>query len=367
MNRDKFRYIRRGILICLLVLVLAIRFAPYGGELYATTLYPAISQALSYGASFCPWSLEEILVAGALCLLVLYPLIALLCRRKWTRILAGEIETLGWLYVWFYLGWGSNYFRTEFHERLMIRPEEYDAEVFGKFLNHYTNSLNAAWHTAKQQTAASLHPEEVHREVKRLYSLLPPGYGLTCPKAYQQPKRLLFNNLYSQVGVLGYMGPFFGESQLNEELPEVQYPFTYAHELSHLLGISSEAEANFWAYIVCTHSNLATIRYSGYFGLLSYVRNNARQVLTEEEYARWESRIEPAIQQERAQVSAHWQARYNPVLGELQDLCYDWYLKGNDIASGRKNYAEVIGMLISAHQSQEEPLRRRGARPSIRQ
>ena len=53
------------------------------------------------------------------------------------------------------------------------------------------------------------------------------------------------------VGVTGSMGPFFCEFTLNGDLLPANYPATYAHELAHLLGITSEAEANFYAYQVC--------------------------------------------------------------------------------------------------------------------
>jgi len=40
-------------------------------------------------------------------------------------------------------------------------------------------------------------------------------------------------------------------------------------------------------------------------------------------------------------------AKYSPLIGDVQDWIYDLYLKGNKIESGRKNYSEVIGLLIS--------------------
>ena len=40
-------------------------------------------------------------------------------------------------------------------------------------------------------------------------------------------------------------------------------------------------------------------------------------------------------------------AKYSPLIGNIQDWIYDLYLKGNKIESGRKNYSEVVGLLIS--------------------
>lgn len=89
----------------------------------------------------------------------------------------------------------------------------------------------------------------------------------------------MFTPLISMVGVTGSMGPFFCEFTLNGDLLPPQYPATYTHELAHLLGITSEAEANFYAYQVCTRSVNKEIRFSGYFSILGHVLANARQLI----------------------------------------------------------------------------------------
>jgi hypothetical protein len=43
----------------------------------------------------------------------------------------------------------------------------------------------------------------------------------------------------------------------------------------------------------------------------------------------------------------YWNERYSTLLGEVQNKIYNLFLKGNNIPSGRKNYAEVIGILLS--------------------
>ena len=57
-------------------------------------------------------------------------------------------------------------------------------------------------------------------------------------------KEMLVPSLMSGVSVMGYIGPFFVEYNLNPQLLPVQYPATYAHEMAHVLGVSNEAEAN---------------------------------------------------------------------------------------------------------------------------
>lgn len=335
---------------------------PNLGELYATWLYPSTSWVLSFIAAIIPYSLEEWIVVLAALLILLYPIVASLCGRRFKRMIKGELEMIGWVVVWFYLGWGCNYFRHDFYQRLMIQPATFEKSAFQTFLNEYTDSLNAAYVTVDR-----LNKDEVNQEIKAIYSTVPAGYGLTQPQSFQHPKHVLSNDLYSGVGVLGYMGPFLCESQLNLALLPTQYPFTMAHETAHLLGVSSEAEANFWAYCVCQHSYIPAIHYSGYFGLLPYVWRNAQGILSEQEMKAWIQGINPAIVSELRSQGEYWKKLENPLIDQLQETLYNWFLKGNNISSGMENYGEVVGMIMAIRQSHEEPLRRQGRRLSVKQ
>ena len=89
------------------------------------------------------------------------------------------------------------------------------------------------------------------------------------------------------------------------------------------------------------------IRFSVYFSVLGHVLGNARRLLSGEEYTQLSERIRPEIIELAKDNQAYWAAKYSPVAGAVQDWIYDLYLKGNKIESGRKNYSEVVGLLIS--------------------
>lgn len=130
----------------------------------------------------------------------------------------------------------------------------------------------------------------------------------------------MFTPFISMVGVTGSMGPFFCEFTLNGDLLPANYPATYAHELAHLLGITSEAEANFYAYQVCTRSQAMGIRFSGYFSVLNHVLGNAQRLLPKEEYAKLLKRIRPEIIELAKANQTYWAAKYSPVVGAVQGL-----------------------------------------------
>lgn len=94
-------------------LVLLCRFFPDMGELYARHLYPVLSAFLSALVSWIPFSMEEWFFAGACVLLVGIPLWSWKKKKGWKWTLRAEAELLVGVYLWFYVGWGINYFRKD--------------------------------------------------------------------------------------------------------------------------------------------------------------------------------------------------------------------------------------------------------------
>lgn len=333
---------RQALLLASIAFITLCRYQPGIAEWYARTVYPPLSAALSAFSSLFPFPLMELLVVSLILWLILYPV----WKRKkgipWRKILLREMEMLAWIYVWFYWGWGLNYFRYNIYTRLQTPPVPYEEQHFKKFLKDYTERLNSTY-----QSDTEIDSERLKEYVQTFYANLPSAYGLSQPKEWQEPKNFIFTSLYNKVGVLGSMDPFFAEAQLNDDLPEVQYPFTYAHEFSHLLGVSNEAEANYWAYRTCTESSSTALQYCGYFGLFPYVLSNASYLLPKEDFQAWIETIRPEVKEQYNQKNAYWQEKYSPLIGSIQDFTYNLFLKGNKIASGKKNYAEVVGLLLS--------------------
>ncbi|MBP5316154.1 MAG: DUF3810 domain-containing protein [Bacteroidales bacterium] len=311
-------------------------------DFYAAHCYPAISTVLSLAASAVPFSLEEIVVIGFVA-----AFIAILVRS--IRRKAGFFSWLGrtaraamWLVVWLNLGWACNYFRTPLYDRLGIEKASYDEQAFARFLTDYTEALNEA-----AGSAALLDKESLEAGIKDYYSTEVTAFGYTAFHKWQHVKAPLINRLYSAVGVLGFMGPFFCESQLNKELLEEQYPFTMAHELAHLAGVTSEAEANYWAYVYCRQSGSAEIRYSGHLALLPYISASAKANLPTERYDEWKAGIDSKVIEDSVRSSRYWNERRVGIIDKVQHWMMDRFLKSNGVAQGAGDYYGVVEMLMT--------------------
>lgn len=341
--RDKLK-IRYVVLIVLLSVVWATQLIPILGEVYAQSVYPVISHFLSSFSKLMPFAIGDLFIFLSVLGLLFNPIKArYIQKKKWKQILLNEMEYLLWIYAWFYLAWGLNYSQKNFYQRTEIPYTTYTPEIFQEFVDDYITQLNRSYTPVN-----SINQDLIREETVRIYHQLSDSLGVhRPPHEHPRVKTMLFTPFISMVGVTGSMGPFFCEFTLNGDLLPVNYPATYAHELAHLLGITSEAEANFYAYQVCTRSEAMGIRFSGYFSILGHVLGNAQRLLPEEEYTRLFKRIRPEIIELAKENQAYWAAKYSPVVGAVQEWIYDLYLKGNKIESGRQNYSEVVGLLIS--------------------
>lgn len=367
-TKRRRRAVRRSVLGVLLLFVVAVRWLPSWGEWYAVNCYPAVSAGLSHFSALFAFSVGDCFIAGGCLWIVGYLIYALIKRKGLKRRLLRVAEFAVWVFVWFYLAWGLNYFRLPFYARTGVPEVAYSAGEFRDFLSDYAGGLNGSFaqaaDSARSDTAffqylpygvsGGTDTEQVKREVVGAYGAIAPLFRLVSPSAGLRAKPMLFSGGMSRVGVSGYMGPFFSEFNLNRELLSVEYPFTYAHELAHRLGVASEAEANLYAYLVCTRSDAAEIRFSGFFSLLGYVAANARCLLPEDEFAAFYKSIDPEIVARYNGRMNYWRSKYNAGAGKVQSRVYNSFLKGNNIPSGTKNYSEVVGLLISWREFQDQ-------------
>lgn len=335
-------YLRHLItLLSALVVIILFQKIPAWSHFYAQHLYPIIRTGMNRFSSLFPFSLYDLFIAVAIAG-VIVALVCIFIRKTRKRALFGLIFGLGWLYVAFYGLWGINYFAPDFMTRNQVAPLPYDSTQFAYFLTNYADSLNNAYTEIPAYREAELDSliRVSEKEVRKQWNF--PALPLSA-----SVKPMLFGRLYAAMGIRGYYGPFFAESHVNPYfLPHERVAVTI-HELGHLAGITSEAEANLYAYLLSIHSTNAAIRFSGYYSILPYVVGNAYRNLSETQYKQFIDTIDPRILTLYRDSRQHWQSLYSRQLGRVQDWLYEAYLHGNNIPSGQANYSEVIGLLIA--------------------
>lgn len=329
-------------MLAMLTFVVACRCSSSVADFYSMEVYPCVSCVLSAVSSVVPFALQDIIIL-VLAIWGIGMVVQAVKQKSGVRCCAKRVGMLLLCtFLWFYMGWCCNYGRSSIFVRTDSQKVEYDSVTFRTFIYNYSESINAAWTDAVVDDHAALE-----NEVKGIYSRAPEVYGLAKPRSWQHPKPMMLRRFFSAVGVAGYMAPLMSESCVNGDVLPFDYPSVYAHEYAHVLGVSSEAEANWWAFQVCVTSREPAVVYSGYKGLFNHVAINASKFLSEEEYKRWIASIRPEVIKDLELTREHWSALRNEPIDNMQSFIYDAFLKSNNISSGMKNYSQVVQFMMA--------------------
>ena len=376
LNRVKWRH---WLLLVLLLLVTLAKMIPLWGFIYTTRIYPIIGTLLSPISGFFPFAVGDIFIALSIAWVIFYPIYEIGLRKKLARryfflaakrgcypkkkVVFGRVaEYLLWVYAWFYIAWGLNYSQPNIYDRIGMKPVEVSEAKFKAFAYQYADSLNAL-SISSDIAGSSIFSDSivddglknrVRDAILKEYNKIGYKEGINAPfNQHPHAKTMVFTPLSSMSGVTGSMGPFFCEFTLNGDILPHDYPATYAHEFAHFLGVANEGEANFYSYIVCTASADKLVRFSGYYHIFFHVLNNVFDILGEKEGERFLKHIRPEIIQLAKSDRRYWLGKRCKALDAAQDFIFDFYLKGNHVAEGRKSYSGVIGLILAWEEKKE--------------
>ena len=351
---------RHWVLIALLALVTATRLSPTLGTFYTTHVYPVIGSIVSPVSGLVPFALGDIFIFLSIAWAILYPAMKRSKNAVW-RV----VEYLLWVYAWFYVAWGLNYSQPNIYHRIGMSPVEVNKARFKAFAYQYADSLNklseelgvkseeSKWLREKGNDYKEKVKCEESEKVKCEESILQGYYrmngcGINTPfNQHPHAKTMVFSWLGSMASVTGSMGPFFCEFTLNGDIRPHEYPATYAHEFAHFLGVANEGEANFYSYIVCTASPDKAVRFSGYYQIFFHVVNDVFDILGQKEGEMYLKHIRPDIIRLAKSDRRYWLTKRSKAINAAQDFILDLYLRGNNVAEGRKSYSQVIGLIMA--------------------
>ncbi|WP_423129426.1 DUF3810 domain-containing protein [Gaoshiqia sp. Z1-71] len=325
-------------LITFLLTELLSKFPAFTGSVYSRGLYPVVAAVLSRISYWLPFSLGDMCYV-LLVLLVLAGVILLLIRKinvgKFLKIL---VNMLAMLYVLFYWLWGFNYYRDRLNQRLQIAVSEPTDEVFLEVARELILETNAS-----RVDPDGLPASQIDSLVEEAYRNLSGFLELNYPGGVRRAKSITFSDFFAKASILGYYGPFFNEIHLNDHLLPVQYPQVLAHEKAHQFGITGEAEANFYAWLVCTRSPSPELNYSANLYLLRFFLYRGMQV---EGFEPLTGLIDEPVKEDIRRVTAHWKALRSEKIDRVATWVNDMYLKSNKIEGGVNDYRGVVKLVM---------------------
>lgn len=301
--------------------------------LYSRGVYPIISTLLSYLTGWIPFSVTDLFYPALALFLVVLMAFTILRKLKISQTFKLFLNTVALAYIAFYWLWGFNYYRADLNDRLALPTATPSTEEFTATFSWGIEHTNQSWIPMD-----SLDQHEIQQAVSNAYAennqwLQLDRYGKS------RPKTPLFSRFWSAAGIGGYYGPFFSEIHTNYYLYPTEYPCVLAHETAHRMGITSEAEANFYAWFVCHQSADQRLQYSANAYLLRFFIYQARQLPAFKEL------IQPIRQEVRDDfraLQAHYRALSNEQIEKAASKANDAYLKTNKVKEGIEDYNGII-------------------------
>ena len=151
--------------------------------------------------------------------------------------------------------------------------------------------------------------------------------------------------------------PPTGEATVPLNCAVADQPYTMCHEAAHRLGIASEQEANFAAYLACSTSDDVRFSYAGNLSAFGYCLNAlwgqdpqaARKLIEEVVEVPELEQGARLVMGDRA-ATQEWYARYEGPFQEVGQGVNDSYLKGFGQQEGVRSYGLVVDYLIAWQQ-----------------
>jgi hypothetical protein len=323
--------------IALVVLVLTrlgIAYPNLVERFYSLGIYPLIVSCLAWFSNLFPFSVDDVFYAG-LILFLLVNVILLLIRRLSFRWFLGRIvATIAIVYTCFNLLWGFNYYRQDIITRLNMPSAKADVQELMKAFSYLVEKTNTSYipiYTIEKDELLKLTQEGY--QTQSAFLKIDPDLLKTVPKS------ISLSRLFGAATISGYYGPFFSEIHLNDYLLPLEYPHVLAHEMAHKLGITSEAEANFYAWLVCSESTDKRLAYSANLNLMRYFVYECYQ---HEGFREIVKNIRYEVRHDFYKSHYHWMVLMNRNVELVATKVNDAYLKSNNVEAGIDDYEGVV-------------------------
>jgi hypothetical protein len=276
---------------------------------------------------------------GLLAIFLITILLLTIFRKiKFGRFLLLFVQTLAVCYILFYWLWGFNYYRSGINDRLEIARSKPDTVEFVKVLEKLIAQTNASY-----SSFDSISKPEIESMVESSYQKYAAFLKIDYPNGVRVPKPITLSSFFAKAGIAGYYGPFFSEVHLNDSLLMIEYPQVLGHEFAHQFGITSEAEASFYSWLVCTQSPSKHLKYSANINLLSYFLPQARRLHNFKDLVH---QIDKPVIDDIRKVQKHWDNMRNETIDKAAGKVNDAYLKTNKVKKGIEDYFGVVQFVM---------------------
>ena len=347
-----FSIISIGITVVSVVLLLLARsYVGFADFLNSTLCFAARRIMAAFGDLF-PFSLFEILI-------FLLPLIAIAVIIRGVvvfkkgegeaRFFVNIISALFLFYAGNVICLSISYNTTPINKRMNLPDVTVNAENLTELMTVLRDEVNLLSEEITYRDGFSdpgYTMDEISEKICDAYAALSDEYGVV-PVISSRAKAVgPVSVLMSYLGISGIYTYYTGESNVNTCYPPYDVVFVAAHELAHQRGILREDEANFAAYLACSHSDDPYLRYSGALNMYEYVVSalySANYELYKESYKKQPK----TIIEERIAFSEFFEKYRENTVADISEATNNAYLQSQGSTQGTRSYGMVVDLAVA--------------------
>lgn len=154
-----------------------------------------------------------------------------------------------------------------------------------------------------------------------------------------------------RLSISGIYNPFTGEANVDAALPNIQNIYVCAHEMAHAHGITSEAEANFVAYLACLRSGNKMAEYAAEYALWRQIAGEVNKTQPKEIREQLVQQIPIGLQRDRQAIIAAYYA-HKAYFPQVTNTLNDTYLRVQGIEAGADDYDGFLKIYLAWLQQQ---------------
>ncbi len=336
-------------IICNTIAINNVDFAEY----FNTNISTVFRALLAILTNWIPFSLSEILfllLPFAVVLLIIYAI-----RKKcntWRDVASYCIMLLSIASTFFSLyifSFGIGYHAKTIDEHLNLEQKDVSAEDLCFVAEELIAQMESELSNLEFENGGfSVMPYSIKEMSKKLisaYDKITPQYDF-IQSLNSNIKPVMLSELMSYTHITGIYTYFTGEANINIVFPDYTLPFTAAHEFAHQRGIAREDEANFVAFLVCSKSDDAYIRYSAYLNMYEYIAS-ALYRADSELYFEISQKLPDAVKHELRAYSEFYDKYKDSTIGKVTGQINDTYLQ----IQGSRSYGMVVDLTVAYYKN----------------
>lgn len=346
MRLKRFAFRNPGITIFLIAVVIRIIFGmsqEIFNTVYFNFLFPIIRNVQSLMSPI--WIIPGyyvLLILGIVWIIIRFPR-----SKKWRRFLKRFANFAGAIIAIFLFLWGFNYANVGYASRAELPALPDSTNIAGQYEAVMNCALMHRSEIPEIETVPTVEnlqewPSDAEIDNWVQAVLLPEGYPAK-PKI--RVRHIKPEGTLRRINITGIYNPFSGEANVDSGLPHLLLIFTTAHEIAHAYGITSEAEANFVAYLACLKSKNPAAQYAAEYALWRYFANEINMHFPEDVIEALAAKIPEPLRKDREEILITY-FKYKGYFPEVTDAINDTYLKIQGVKSGTDDYNDFLKLYL---------------------